>query len=138
MLSIDVKGRVMTATLSRPPVNALNDTLIGQLDKAVDSAAADEAISVLHIRSDQKVFSAGADLALMQSCFATPEGPDAMIAVVRRMQALFARIESAPLVTFAEISGTAVGGGLELALACDLRIAAAETKLGLTAARHGL
>ena len=138
MLSIEVKARVMIATLSRPPVNALNDKLIEGLDQAIDRASADEAISVLHIRSDQKVFSAGADLALMQSCFATPEGPDAMIAVVRRMQALFARIESAPLVTFAEISGTAVGGGLELALACDLRIAAAETKLGLTEARLGL
>ncbi len=74
----------------------------------------------------------------MQSCFATPEGPDAMIAVVRRMQALFARIERAPFVTFAEIGGAAIGGGLELALACDLRIAATETKLGLTEARLGL
>ncbi len=138
MLSIDIKGSVMVATLSRPPVNALNNSLIGLLDKAIDRAVADETISVLHIRSDQKAFSAGADLALMQSCFATPEGPEAMIVVVRRMQALFARIEHAPLVTFAEIGGTAVGGGLELALACDLRIAATETKLGLTEARLGL
>src|SRR3974390_1765229 len=138
MLSIEVKARVMIATLSRPPVNALNDKLIEGLDQAIDRASADEAISVLHIRSDQKVFSAGADLALMQSCFATPEGPDAMIAVVRRMQALFARIERAPVVTLAEIGGAAVGGGLELALACDLRIAAAEAKLGLTEARLGL
>ena len=138
MLSIETKGRVMMATLSRPPVNALNDGMIARLDEAIDKAATDETICVLHIRSDQKVFSAGADLALMQSCFATPEGPEAMIAVVRRMQALFARIERAPFVSFAEIGGTAVGGGLELALACDLRIAANEPKLGLTEARLGL
>lgn len=138
MISIDIKGHVMVATLSRPPVNALNDKLIERLAEAIDRAEADETISLLHIRSDQKVFSAGADLALMQSCFATPDGPDAMIVVVRRMQALFARIEDTPLVTFAEIGGTAVGGGLELALACDLRIAAAEAKLGLTEARLGL
>ncbi len=138
MLSVEMKDRVTVATLSRPPVNALNDGLITALEGAIDAAVADETVSVLHIRSDQKVFCAGADLALMQSCFATPEGPEAMITVVRRMQALFARIERAPFVTFAEIGGTAVGGGLELALACDLRIAANETKLGLTEARLGL
>ncbi len=138
MLSTEIKGRMMVLTLSRPPVNALNEDLIERLNEAIHRAIANEMISVLHIRSDQKAFSAGADLALMQSCFATPEGPDFMIAVVRRMQALFARIERAPLVTFAEIGGAAVGGGLELALACDLRIAAVEAKLGLTEARLGL
>jgi enoyl-CoA hydratase len=138
MLSVEVNGGVMLATLSRPPVNALNEALIERLDDAIDQAVANENVRVLHIRSDQKAFSAGADLALMQSCFATPEGPDAMVAVVRRMQALFTRIENAPFVTLAEIGGAAVGGGLELALACDLRIAAAEAKLGLTEARLGL
>ena len=138
MLSVEVNGGVMVATLSRPPVNALNEALIERLDDVLDKVAANESVGVLHIRSDQKTFSAGADLALMQSCFATPEGPDAMIAVVRRMQALFARIENAPVVTLAEIGGAAVGGGLELALACDLRIAATEAKLGLTEARLGL
>ena len=138
MVSVEVNGGVMVATLSRPPVNALNEVLIERLDGVLNKVVANESICVLHIRSDQKAFSAGADLALMQSCFATPEGPDAMVAVVRRMQALFARIESAPVVTLAEIGGAAVGGGLELALACDLRIAAAEAKLGLTEARLGL
>ncbi|HEX6363867.1 MAG TPA: enoyl-CoA hydratase/isomerase family protein, partial [Albitalea sp.] len=78
------------------------------------------------------------DLALMEACFATPEGPEAMTDVVRRMQRLFARLESAPVVTLAEIATTALGGGFELALACDLRIAAREAKLGLPEARLGL
>jgi enoyl-CoA hydratase len=47
------------------------------------------------------------------------------------MQRLFARLEAAPLVTLAEISGAALGGGFELALACDLRVAANEARLGL-------
>ncbi|MBI4545315.1 MAG: enoyl-CoA hydratase/isomerase family protein, partial [Gemmatimonadetes bacterium] len=94
--------------------------------------------TVLHIRSDQKVFCAGADLALMRSCFATPEGPDAMLELVRRLQRLFARLEAAPLATLAEIGGAAMGGGMELALACDLRVAAAEARLGLPEARLGL
>jgi enoyl-CoA hydratase len=138
MLSVEVNGGVMVATLSRPPVNALNEILIEHLEDVLDEVVANKSVCVLHIRSDQKAFSAGADLALMQSCFATPEGLEAMIAIVRRMQALFARIESAPVVTLAEIGGAAVGGGLELALACDLRVAAAEAKFGLTEARLGL
>ena len=48
-----------------------------------------------------------------------------MADVVRNMQRLYARLESAPLITLAEIGGAALGGGLELALACDLRVAAA-------------
>jgi enoyl-CoA hydratase/carnithine racemase len=138
MLTTERNGHVLTATLSRPPVNAINDDLLAALGDALDRAEADAGVAVLHIRSDQKAFCAGADLALMQSCFATPEGPDAMVAVVRRMQAVFARLENSPVVSLAEIAGAAVGGGLELALACDLRIAAAEAKLGLTEARLGL
>ncbi len=138
MLTTERIGRVVVATLSRPPVNALDDALIAQLDAVLDEAGADEQVAVLHIRSDQKAFCAGADLALMRSCFATPEGPEAMVDLVRRMQRVFARLETAPLVTLAEIGGAAIGGGLELALACDLRVAAAEATLGLTEVALGL
>jgi enoyl-CoA hydratase/carnithine racemase len=54
------------------------------------------------------------------------------------MQQLFSRIEAAPLVTLAEIGGAALGGGFELALACDLRIVAAEARIGLPEAGLGL
>jgi len=131
-------GRVLVATLSRPPVNALDDKLIAELDAVVERAIQDDDVAVLHLRSDQRVFSAGADLALIEACFATPQGPDAMTDVVRHMQRLYWRLESAPLVTLAEIGTTALGGGLELALACDLRVAALEARLGLPEARLGL
>jgi enoyl-CoA hydratase/carnithine racemase len=138
MISTVRVGAVVVATLSRPPVNAFDEALLGRLGAIVEEVAADPAVSVLHLRSNQKAFSAGADLAFMQACFAAPEGPDTMIGVVRRMQRLFARIESAPVVTLAEIDGAAVGGGLELALACDLRVAATDAKLGLPEADLGL
>jgi enoyl-CoA hydratase len=138
MLSVERIGRVAVATLSRPPVNALNDEMLDRLDAVLDEVAADEEVSVLHIRGDQRVFCAGADLALMRTCFATREGADVMVEVVRRMQRLFERIEAAPLVTLAEIGGAALGGGLELALACDLRVAAVEATLGLPEVRLGL
>jgi enoyl-CoA hydratase/carnithine racemase len=131
-------GAVLVATLSRPPVNAFDDELIARLDAVLDQVAAEPGVAVLHIRSDQRAFCAGADLAFMQACFATAEGPEVMVGVVRRLQRLFARIESVAVVTLAEIGGAALGGGLELALACDLRVAAAEAKLGLPEARLGL
>ena len=131
-------GQIVVVTLSRPPVNALNDELIERLDAVLDQVIEDQEVAVLHIRSDQQAFCAGADLALMQSCFGTLEGPDVMLDMVRRMQRLFARIESAPLLTLAEIGGAAMGGGLELTLACDIRVAAVEAKLGLPEVGLGL
>ena len=138
MLTTLRNGRVLVATLSRPPVNAFNAELVVAINAALDQAIADPEVSVLHLRSDQKAFCAGADLSLMQSCFASDDGLDAMVAVVRQMQILFDRLEAAPLVTLAEIGGAAMGGGMELALSCDLRVAAAEAKLGLPEARLGL
>src|SRR6266536_3325201 len=138
MLAIERAGRVMVATLSRPPVNALDGKLIARLDAALEDATADPEITVLHIRSDGKTFCAGADLALMRSCFDTPEGRDAMVEVVLRMQRLLMRLENAAVVTLVEIGGAAMGGGLELALACDLRVAAVDARLGLPEVRLGL
>jgi enoyl-CoA hydratase len=138
MLATERVGRVMVATLSRPPVNALDGQLIARIEAALDEATADPGISVLHIRSDHKIFCAGADLALMRSCFDTPEGRDAMVEVVLRMQRLFMRLENAAVVTLAEIGGAAMGGGLELALACDLRVAAVDARLGLPEVGLGL
>lgn len=132
------RGRVLQATLARAPVNAIDDTLLDELHALVDQATADDGIAVLHLRSDLRVFSAGADLALIRSCFASAEGPDAMTEVVRHMQRLYWRLESAPLVTLAEVGGSALGGGFELALACDLRVAALEARLGLPEAALGL
>jgi enoyl-CoA hydratase/carnithine racemase len=138
MLKVERSANAVVATLSRPPVNALDDAMLAALEAVLDAAQADERVGVLHIRSDQRAFCAGADLALMRACFAAAEGTDAMVGVVRRMQRLFARLEDAPVVTLAEIGGSALGGGLELALACDLRVAAADAKLGLPEAGLGL
>ena len=138
LVSTELIGRVLVATLSRSPVNALDDRLIAALHAVVDWAVANDDVAVLHLRSDQRVFSAGADLALIQACFATRQGPDAMIEVVRHMQLLYQRLEAAPMVTLAEIETTALGGGLELALACDLRVASLDARLGLTESRLGL
>ena len=138
MLRLERVGRVAVVTLSRPPVNALDDALVARLDAVLDEIGDDDDVTVLHIRSDQKAFCAGADLALMRSCFDTADGPDTMLKLASRMQWLFERVESSPLVALAEIGGAALGGGMELALACDIRVAAAEAKLGLPEVGLGL
>ncbi len=137
MLATERIDRVVVATLTRPPVNALDGELVARLTAVVDEVAADPEIALLHIRSDQACFCAGADLALMESCFATGR-MDVMVEVVRSMQQLFLRLETAGVVTLAEIGGAALGGGLELALACDLRVAATDARLGLPEVRLGL
>lgn len=137
MLVAERRGRVLVATLARPPVNAIDAALLGRLDAIVAQAEADDEVSVLHLRSAQRAFCAGADLALMRACFERGEA-EAMVALVREMQQVFARLERAPFVTLAEIGGAAVGGGLELALACDLRVAACEAKLALPEIGLGL
>ena len=89
------------------------------------------------IRSDQKCFSAGADLALIRGYFA-PGGTPSMVAYVKTLHVLFNRLEALAAVTLAVIDGPALGGGLELALSCDLRIASTRAKIGLPEARVGM
>ncbi len=136
MFQISTAGAITTLTLSRPPVNAISDEWVRAFDAALDELGA--SCSVLHIRSDQKVFCAGADLKEMRGRMDMADGPDRMYAYVAGIQRLYFRIEALPQVTIAEIGGAAMGGGFELALACDLRIAANEAKVGLPEARLGL
>lgn len=138
MLSYLHDGRVAVWTLSRPPVNAIDEEWMTDFHGALDEIGGNGGVSVLLVRSEQKVFCAGANLNLIRGSFASTEGADAMIATIRRIQELYARIETLPQVTVAEIGGAAMGGGLELALSCDLRIAAAEAKMGLPEAGLGL
>jgi enoyl-CoA hydratase len=136
MFQISTAGPVTTLTLSHPPVNAISDEWVRTFDSKLDQLGS--ACSVLHIRSDQKVFCAGADLKEMRARMDMADGPDRMYAYVAGIQRLYFRIEALPQVVLAEIGGAAMGGGFELALACDLRIAANEAKVGLPEARLGL
>lgn len=135
MISLEREGALAVATLARAPVNAIDDAMLSRLEAVMDGIAG---ASVLLVRSSQKAFCAGADLELMRSRFESEEGRGRMVGLAREMQRVFARLEGLPLVTIAEIGGAAMGGGLELALACDLRIAAEDARLGLPEVRLGL
>jgi enoyl-CoA hydratase len=138
MFQTSIAGQIATLIMSSPPVNALSEGWISGLAREIDGLAARRDWKVLQLRSDQKVFCAGADLKEMRARFDAADGPDRTYAYVASIQRLYARIESLPQVTLAEIGGAALGGGFELALACDLRIAAADVKLGLPEVKLGL
>lgn len=138
MFKTSIAGQIATLTMSSPPVNALSEAWVAGLSRELDGIETRSDWKVLHLRSDQKAFGAGADLKEMRARFEAADGPDRTYAYVASIQRLYARIESLPRVTLAEIGGAALGGGFELALACDLRIAAAEAKLGLPEVKLGL
>jgi enoyl-CoA hydratase/carnithine racemase len=131
------EGPIAVATLDRAPVNAIDETWLARLDEII-GLAEQRAATVLVLRSTTRVFCAGADLALMRSRFATEAGRTRMVAFVRDIQRVYARLEGAGFVSIAAIRGAALGGGLELALACDLRVVADTARVGLPEARLGL
>ena len=138
LIELRFEGPVAIVTLCRAPVNAISDEWIDALNRVLDVLENRLDVSVLWLRSSQKVFCAGADLALMSERFVDAAGRGLMIDLTRRMQEVYSRLECIPQVTIAEIGGHALGGGFELALACDLRIVADNAKIGLPEARLGL
>jgi enoyl-CoA hydratase/carnithine racemase len=125
-------------TLAHPPANAVGKACLDGWERTLDALAARDDWQVLHVRSALRIFCAGADLHEMRERLGAADGVDAMVGAAASMQRLFARLESLPQVTLVEIGGAALGGGFELALACDLRIAAHEARVGLPEARLGL
>jgi enoyl-CoA hydratase len=138
LITLAVADRIATVTLNRPPVNAFNAAMFAAFNRILDDLAARADFTVLHVRSALKVFSGGADLAEISTRFSQPDKMEAAARTTRPFQELFQRLSDLPQVTLAEIGGAAMGGGYELALACDLRIAADEAKLGLPEVALGL
>ncbi len=124
---------VEVLVLKNPPVNALSTALLRELDTAVAALDADPKVRAVILTGDGQYFSAGADLKEMATMDLST-APD----VVRRGLALFARLAGLRPPVVAAINGLALGGGLELALATDLRIAGESAKLGAPEVNYGL
>ncbi len=138
MIDLSRRGAVAVLTLSRPPVNAIDDAMISAFHGHLDTLVGQPDWQALHVRSNQRVFAAGADLDLIRSWAEAASPRVALSGYIDRLQGLYQRIERLPQVTVAEINGAAMGGGFELALSCDLRIAANEAKIGLPEVGIGL
>ncbi len=138
MFKVEEFGGVVRVTMQRAPVNALNNAFIDAFGRILDELEAKPDLAVLHIRSNQRAFSAGADLLQVESRFSTSDRTEQMVRDIREFHQLFTRIENLSCVTIAEIGGAALGGGFELALSCDLRIASRNARIGLPEAQLGL
>jgi enoyl-CoA hydratase len=127
-------GPVATFTLSTPTgVNILSSSVLGALGQHVQRLAEDADTRFVVFRGQGKTFAAGADIAQM-SHFDEGDG----LGYSKNGHHVFDAIAALPQVTFAALNGHALGGGCELALACDFRIAAATAKLGQPESRLGL
>ena len=120
-------GAVRRITINRPDkLNALDATVIDELTRAFDAAAVDEAVRVVVLTgAGPKAFVAGADIAAMSTLGVVDAREFSL-----RGQRLMSRIERLGKPVIAMVNGFALGGGLELAMACHLRIAADTAKVG--------
>ncbi len=122
-------------TINRPKaLNALNADTMGELDRLADALAKDTAVKAIIITgAGDKAFVAGADIAYMQ-----PLGAVEGRAWAKYGQSVFNKIENLPQPVIAAVNGFALGGGCELAMACDIRIASEKAKFGQPEATLGI
>jgi enoyl-CoA hydratase/carnithine racemase len=122
---VETEGAVAVIRLDRPPMNALNTRVQDELAEAAAQITADAAVRAAVIYGGEKVFAVGADIKEMSEA-----GYVRMAADSRRLQASFTAIAKIPKPVIAAVTGYALGGGLELALCADFRVAGASAKLG--------
>ena len=128
---------VAQVTMSRTAVfNAFDEAMIGELDAAFKQMADDSAVRIVVLAGDGKHFSAGADLQWMQRASAATR--DWNLEDARRFAAMLARIQTCPKPTVARVQGAALGGGVGLACACDIAIAADNASFSVSEAKFGI
>jgi enoyl-CoA hydratase/carnithine racemase len=131
VLTIERRDNFVTFTMKRAGKrNALNVALMQALDEAISSIENDKEIRAVIMRGAGSSFCSGLDLAEADRL----EGGQGPVNIERA----FHRLANIPVPTIAAIQGAALAGGCELALHCDLRIAAADLRMGMTVARVGL
>ncbi len=126
LLEIEQRGPVALLTIHRPPVNALNTALLLELRQAAAGFAAAPQTRVVVLTGEGKAFVAGADIVEMQAMDSQRAREYSTLG-----QAVFSDIETLPQPVIAAINGYALGGGCELAMACDIRIASEAAVFGL-------
>jgi enoyl-CoA hydratase len=134
-VALERDGHLAIVTVNRPSkLNALDDQTIAELDEAFAALDVDDGVgAVIVTGAGEKAFVAGADISVLAKQGVLDGKENA-----RRGQALTERIENCSKPVLAAVNGFALGGGLELALACDVRFASSNAKLGLPEVSLGI
>jgi enoyl-CoA hydratase len=133
-LLFEARGKIALITMNRPQaLNAFDTKTLKELDAAVGLVESDAALRGAIVTGQGKAFVAGADIAEMSAL-----GPLAARDYIALGQKTFCRIEQMPKPFIAAVNGFAIGGGCELALACDIRIASEKASFGQPEANFGI
>jgi enoyl-CoA hydratase len=135
VVGIESRDGVAVVTLARPDrLNAIGRATLHELDQILRDLERDPHTRALIITGEGRVFCAGADIGELSQL----AGADEFAAFVHLFTDVLGRLEAHPLPSIAAIDGAALGGGLELALACDLRVASDDARLGVPEVQLGL
>ncbi|APT45761.1 enoyl-CoA hydratase [Bacillus safensis] len=134
ILSLHHEGQTALITIQNPPANALSSQLLTELNDMFEELEQNEEVRAIVIHGEGRFFSAGADI----KEFTTLQEESDYASLADRGQQVFERIEQCPKPVIASIHGAALGGGLELAMSCDIRIATKDAKLGLPELNLGI
>lgn len=126
-LAYEKNNHVALLTIQKPPANALSSALIRDIDEKLNEIENDSDIKAVVLKGEGKFFSAGADI---KEFTALQDASDYQ-SLSENGQKIFARIEQFSIPVIAAIHGAALGGGLELAMACHVRLVTENAKLGL-------
>src|SRR5436190_6813397 len=132
-LTVHRAGATVWCTLDRPPLNLLEPALIRTLRETFEALAADRATRIAIVTGQGRAFTAGMDVAVLRAL--DPAGARELIT---GLHDAIAAVHAAPFPVIAALNGPCLGAGFELALACDLRVAAAGALLGLPEVRVGI
>jgi enoyl-CoA hydratase/carnithine racemase len=133
-IRVDPRGDVCWVTIHRPEDrNSIDTKLMKELEQVVKEVEKTAARAIVFTGSGDTHFIGGADGIEMMQC-----DPKEARAFSTRIQKLFSRMEASPLILVAAINGLCFGGGFEFAMACDLRVASEESRIGLPEVKVGI
>jgi len=131
------RAGVVQITMARPAVfNAFDEKMIAEIDSAFERLGADDSVRVILLAGEGKHFSAGADLDWMKR--ASTASVEWNLEDARKLAAMLQRIDLCPKPTVARVQGAALGGGVGLACACDVAIAADNASFAVSEAKFGI
>lgn len=137
LITVDIKDHIACVTMNRSPVNALSNELAMELTTAFLDLRDNPDVRVVVVTSSQKVFVAGADIAMMKGITETKD-LGKMMDYDRRLQFANTILQDMPKPTIAAINGHSMGGGTELALFCDFRFIVEKATMALPEINLGL